>query len=63
MASYEGISTQCDLLLYRASSPVLFSSGDFVVVPSDEVLAIIEVKSRLDRRNLPKNPSQASRDR
>jgi hypothetical protein len=42
-------STQCDVLLYRADHPVPFRDGDFVFVPADAVLGVIEVKTRLDR--------------
>ncbi len=41
-----GPTTQCDILLYRADSPVLFRQGDLVFLTPDAVLAVIEVKSR-----------------
>ncbi len=47
-----GPSTECDILLYKASSPVLFKEGDLVFLTPDAVLAIIEVKSSTDRRTL-----------
>ena len=42
----QGATTQCDILLYTASSPVLFRDGDLVFLTPDAVLGIIEVKSR-----------------
>jgi hypothetical protein len=48
----EGPTTQCDILLYRASSPVLFREGELVFLTPDAVLGIIEVKSRTDKRTL-----------
>jgi hypothetical protein len=44
-------STQCDVLLYRADHPLPFRDGDFVFVPADAVLAVIEVKTKLDRES------------
>lgn len=43
-----GPTTQIDILLYRASSPVLFRQGDLVFVTPDAVLGVVEVKSWLD---------------
>jgi hypothetical protein len=48
----QGPSSQCDILLYKASSPILFREGDLVFLTPDAVLGIIEVKSRTDRRVL-----------
>jgi hypothetical protein len=47
-------STQCDVLLYRASSPVLFREGDLVFLTPDAVLSVLEVKSRTDQQALRK---------
>lgn len=47
-----GPSSQCDILLYKASSPILFREGDLVFLSPDAVLGIIEVKSRTNRRTL-----------
>jgi hypothetical protein len=48
----EGPSSQCDILLYKASSPILFREGDLVFLTPDSVLGIIEVKSRTNPRVL-----------
>jgi hypothetical protein len=45
----QGPTTQCDILLYKASSPVLFTDGDLVILTPDAVLGIIEVKTTTDR--------------
>lgn len=45
----QGVSSQCDILLYKASVPVLFREGDLVFLTPDAVLGIIEVKSRTDK--------------
>lgn len=42
----DGPSSQCDILLYRASSPALFKEGELVFLTPDAILGIIEVKSR-----------------
>lgn len=42
------ISTQIDILVYRNDIPLLFKKGDFIIVPQEAVLGIVEVKSRLD---------------
>lgn len=41
-------STQIDLLIYDSAKPILFQDGDLVMVTSDAVLGIIEVKTRTD---------------
>src|SRR5690349_385556 len=48
----DGPSTQCDIILYRSDVPVLFREGDLVFVTADAVLAIVEVKSNVDRGKL-----------
>lgn len=48
----DGASSQCDILLYKASAPILFRESDLVFLTPDAVLGIIEVKSRTDRRTL-----------
>lgn len=40
-------STQIDILIFDKSYPILFSEGDFYIITSDSVRAIIEVKSTL----------------
>lgn len=52
------VSTQCDIILYKSSSPVLFKDGDFVILPSDAVLGVIEVKTRIESHNLEKSISK-----
>lgn len=41
------ISTQIDIIIYRNDIPLLFKKNDFVIVPQDAVLGIIEVKTCL----------------
>lgn len=45
-------SRQIDLMIYDDSSPILFKEGDFVILTSDSVRAIIEVKANLQNQNL-----------
>jgi hypothetical protein len=45
----QGPTTQCDILLYKARSPVLFRDGELVILTPDAVLGIIEVKTTTDR--------------
>ena len=47
-----GLSTQIDVLIYDNSGPILFQDGDLVIVTPDVIRAIIEVKTRIDRRGL-----------
>lgn len=47
-----GPTTQCDILLYKASSPVLFRQSDLVILPPDAVLGVIEVKTCVGSRVL-----------
>jgi len=41
-------STQIDLLIYDSAKPILFQDGDLVMVTSDAVLGIVEVKTRIE---------------
>ena len=41
-------SNQIDVLLYDSSKPILYKDGDLVIVTSDAVKGIIEVKSSID---------------
>lgn len=50
--SEETTSTQCDILLYKSSSPVLFREGSLVFLTPDAVLGVLEVKTTLSSRNL-----------
>jgi hypothetical protein len=45
----EGPTTQCDILIYKASSPILFREGELVFLTPDAVLGIIEVKARTSK--------------
>jgi len=49
----EEISTQIDIIVYETTKPILFQDGDFVVVTPDLVRAIIEVKTKVVRADLP----------
>ncbi|MCJ7987931.1 hypothetical protein MUB16_35350 [Priestia sp. OVL9] len=44
----EEITSQIDLIIYDNSIPTLFSEGDFVIVLSESVYGIIEVKSKVE---------------
>lgn len=55
----EKISSQIDIIVYRADSPVLLKKGDFVIVSNDAVLGIIEVKTKLNNSNLKETFSKA----
>lgn len=46
------ISTQIDIIIYVNDYPVFFKMADFVVVPKESVVGIIEVKSNLDSSNI-----------
>ena len=45
----DGVSTQCDIVLYRADCAVLFRDADLVFLTPDAVLGIVEVKSRVTK--------------
>lgn len=49
---YNRKSQQIDIIVYRDNCPLLFQKGDFIIAPEEAVLAIIEVKTTLDRNNL-----------
>jgi hypothetical protein len=53
-------SKQIDLLVYDTNFPVLFKEDDFVIVTSDSVVAIIEVKSNLQNADLIKVVKKAN---
>lgn len=46
------ISSQIDIIVYNNSIPLLFQQGDFVIVPSESVLGVIEVKTKLNPQRL-----------
>lgn len=41
------ISTQIDIIIFRNDFPLVFRCSDFVIVPKEAVLGIIEVKTKL----------------
>jgi hypothetical protein len=46
------ISNQIDIIIYDNSVPVLFNEGDFIVTTPDNVLGIIEVKTRIKSNDI-----------
>ncbi len=46
-------SSQVDILLYDRNKPILFQDGDFVMVTPDATRGIIEVKTKVQKRQLP----------
>lgn len=55
----QNISTQIDIIVYRNDMPLLFKKGDFVIVPQEAVLGLIEVKTRLHSGNIEKTIRKA----
>lgn len=45
-------TTQIDIILYDNNYPVLFSDGDFIITTPKNVVAIIEVKTKIRNRDL-----------
>jgi len=43
-------STQIDILLYENSKPILFQDGDFIIITPDATKGVIEVKTKLQRK-------------
>ena len=52
MGDKNQISTQIDIIIYKNDYPVLFKMADFVVVAKESVVAIIEVKSKINSGNI-----------
>ena len=52
VGDHNAMSTQIDIIIYRAEIPTLFQKDDFVIVPQEAVLGIIEVKTKLDSSNI-----------
>lgn len=48
VVNQDNITTQIDIIVYDNKYPFMFEQGDFVIVPSESVLGIVEVKSSLD---------------
>ena len=44
-------SKQLDIIIYDNTIPILFSEGDFIVTTASNVKGIIEVKTRIDKKN------------
>lgn len=42
------ITKQIDIIIYRNDFPLMFQQDDFIIAPSESVLGIIEVKSRVN---------------
>lgn len=55
------VSTQVDLMIYDNSYPVLFREGDFSIVTTDAVRAIIEVKTNFGSTTFPGEYDKANR--
>ncbi|HGE7613610.1 TPA: DUF6602 domain-containing protein [Bacillus cereus] len=45
-------STEIDIVIYDKSYPFLFKTGDLIIITPDAVKGLIEVKTRLDSREL-----------
>ncbi|WP_411824670.1 DUF6602 domain-containing protein [Leptospira sp. 'Mane'] len=45
------ISPQIDILIYKNTSPIIFKENELVIIPKDEVIGIIEVKSKISDNN------------
>lgn len=45
--SKDSITKQIDIIVYQNTYPTLFSEGDFVILPPESVIGIIEVKSKI----------------
>jgi hypothetical protein len=48
----QGPTTQIDVLIYDLTKPVLFRDGDFVIITADAALALIEVKTRIEKSEI-----------
>jgi len=55
------VSKQIDLMIYDNSYPVLFREGDFSIVTTDAVRAIIEVKTSFGRTTFPGEYDKANK--
>lgn len=51
----DGPTTQIDILLFKASGPILFRDGDLVFLPPQDVVGIIEVKTKVTKTVLNKS--------
>ncbi len=52
MCSNSQLTSQIDIIVYKNDFPSLFKLGDFVVVSSESVVGIIEVKSKITCSNI-----------
>ncbi len=55
------VSSQVDLMVYDNNYPVLFREGDFSIVTTDAVRAIIEVKTSFGRTTFPGEYDKANK--
>lgn len=51
VVNVERPSTQIDVLLYDNTKPILFQDGDFVIITTDSVRGVIEVKTKFWQPN------------
>jgi hypothetical protein len=54
------LTSQIDVIIYQRNYPVLFSEGDFVIIPPESVIGIIEVKSKSSFITLSKKSNSLS---
>ncbi|WP_340014049.1 DUF6602 domain-containing protein [Paenibacillus sp. FSL K6-1318] len=58
----DALSTQIDIIVYDHSFPLLFSEGDFIITVPENVIGIIEVKSKIVPSNLCEIIEKANRN-
>lgn len=56
------VSRQIDILIYDNTYPTLFSEGDFIITTPENVKGIIEVKTKLDSREIDGAVEKAARN-
>jgi hypothetical protein len=47
-----GATSQCDIIIYKSSAPIMFKEGDLEFLTPDAVAGIIEVKSKVNKQIL-----------
>lgn len=57
----DNVSTQIDIILYNPTMPIYFKEQDFVIIPPESVLGIIEVKSNPNVTELGKAVEKANK--
>ena len=55
IVNLEQTSTQIDVLLYDKTKPILFQDGNFIIITSDTVKGVMEVKTKIRTQNELKN--------